>query len=479
MQKSLKNRAVVSIFLKFSERFITTGMQVIISIIIARLLAPEDYGIIALINVFITLSTVLIESGFGVGLVQKKELGENDIHTVFYSSLVLAVIIYILIYATSPFVSEFYGIADITPVLRIYAISIIMASMSSVLNSIVSRRLEYGKQLFASVISTFVSGGIGIWMAYTGFGVWALVYQQIAQRLIYVIVMFITTKYFPILKFSKQCFTEILNFSWKIVAAKLIATFYNEVRNLIIGKKYDSNVLGFYNKGQQIPATVATATDYSLQNVMFSVYSKTQDDIWQLKNMVRRSMKLSAYILFPMMIGLLVVADPLVRVLLTEKWIGCVPFFQISCLTYMMQPVNTANVQAINALGKSDLVLKKEIEKRIVATVLIIIAVFINVYAIAISAFIVQIYGWIQYMILNKRILGYGVREQLGDIIPIILASVLMGVVTSLVGILEISPLSTLIIQVLVGVIIYIITSLVFRLDSLSYLIDMIKEKKN
>lgn len=477
MQSNLRNRAIISVVIKMAERFITTGMQVIISIIIARLLAPEDYGIIALINVFITLSTVLIESGFGVGLVQKKNVEGRDIDTIFYSSLGLSMIIYTFVFFLAPLVSVFYGIDDITPVLRVYAISIIVASMSSVLNAIVSRNLEYGKQLYGSILSTIISGAIGIWMAYAGYGVWALVFQQIVQRLIYMIVMFIVTKYWPKLQFSKRCFKEVLNFSWKVVVTKMISTFYNEVRNLIIGKKYSGDILGFYNKGQQIPATVATATDYSLQNVMFSVYSKTQDDIPQLKNMVRRSMKLSAYILFPMMIGLLVISEPLVRILLTDKWVGCVPFFKIACLTYMMQPVNTANVQAINALGKSNMVLKKEIEKRIFATILIVISVFINVYAIAISAFFVQIYGWIQYMVLNKTILGYGVFEQLKDIIPITVITVFMGFITSIVGKIFATPLCTLVIQILVGIVVYVLLSIIFRIDSLVYIIKMIRKK--
>lgn len=474
---NIKNKTISSLAIKMTERVFSTGMQLVISIILARILSPSDYGVLAIVNVFIALSKVFIESGFGMGLIQKNELKRVDINTIFISSFILSILIYFILFFVAPIISNFYNMPILTPVLRVYAITIIMASVNSIQNSILSRKLDYRKQLFAAIISTFVSGGVGIFFAFKGFGVWALVYQQIVQRATYLIVMLFATKYIPRFEFSLYCLKTTFSYSWKIVATRLLSSLFNEIRNLIIGKQYTDAILGFYNKGLLIPATVATVTDDSIQSVMFSVYSRFQNDINELKSMLRRSMKTSSYVLFPMMVGIMAVANPLVEITLTEKWLPCVPFLRIACLMFMLQPVNSANAQAINAIGKSNISLRIEMVKRTVAVALIFSAVFLDVYAMAFTAVLDSIFGWFLYMYYNNKLFKYSVIEQIMDIVPQLLISIIMGCIVYVISFLNINALSLLIIQILIGIVAYILLSVAFKIDSYSYLLEMIKSK--
>lgn len=474
---SIRNKTISSLTLKMVERVFSTGVQLIISIILARILSPADYGVLAIINVFIALSKVFIESGFGMGLIQKNELVHEDINTLFISSFITSILIYFVLFFTAPIISNFYNMPILKSVLRVYAITIIIASINSILNSILSRNFEYRKQLFAAIISTVTSGSTGLFLAYKGFGVWALVFQQIMHSISYFVVISSVTKFKPRLEFSFNCLRTTFAFSSKIVATRLLSSLFNEIRNLIIGKQYTDAILGFYNKGLLIPATVATVTDDSIQSVMFSVYSRFQNDINELKSMLRRSMKISSYVLFPMMVGIMAVANPLVEITLTEKWLPCVPFLRIACLMFMLQPVNSANAQAINAIGKSNISLRIEMIKRTVAVALIFSAVFLDVYAMAFTAVLDAIFGWMLYMYYNKRLFDYSVIEQLTDIAPQLLISIVMGCVVYALSFFKIGALSLLTIQILIGVVVYILLSMACKIDSYSYLLEMIKSK--
>lgn len=474
---SLQNKAISSLLLKFIEKCFSLGVQLVISIILARILSPNDYGIIAIINVFIVLSVVFIDSGFGVGLIQKKDLESIDINTMFTMSLLMSIALYALIFLFAPVLAIIYEMPIITSVLRVYGITIIISSICSVQNSILSRWLEYKKQLIATIIATFISGAIGIWMAYVGYGVWALVFEQLIQKIVYMAILFFIIKFKFKIAFNKSSFQNIFRFSWKLVASKLILTLSGQTRNLVIGKKYSSEVLGYYNKGQQIPSTVASATDYSLQGVLFSVYSRAQDNPVRLKSMVRRSMKLSSYILFPMMIGIAAVSPSLVRVLLTEKWLFSVPFMRIACFIYMIQLINTANIQAINATGNSKIYLKVELIKCIVDLGLLVVCIlFFDVYVLAISSIAVTLIGWLFYVFYSKKILNYCLKEQLRDILPALLLSLLMGACVLLMAMFEIHSILSLFLQILVGIIVYIVGSKILGLESFECILSILKK---
>ncbi len=477
-ENNLKKKALSSATIKLIEKLLTTGLQLVISIVLARILSPDDYGTIALINVFISLSNVFVESGLGVGLVQKKDLSQKDINTVFISGIVISIVIYGTIFLISPFVGAFYSNDIIPNVLRVYALSVILGSMTSVPNSLASRNLQYQKQLIPAVIAVVISGSVGVLLACKGYGVWALVYQQIIQRIVYLMVISILIKYKPKLEFSYESFKVIFGFTWKIVVARLISAFFNEVRNLIIGKKYSSSQLGYYNKGHQFPATIATSTDYSLQSVMFSVYSKEQDNVEKLKSMVRRTMKLSSYVLFPMMFGLIAISKPLVIVVLTEKWLPAVPFMRIACLAYALQPINTANGQAINALGRSDVSLKLELIKRIIAICLIVGAVFISVEAIAWTLVLVAVVGNVTYFFANVKLLNYGIKEQIKDLLPAFLLSFVVCIISYSISFIQLDNKIILVLQILTGVVVYITGSYLFKIDSYEYCINMLRDMK-
>ena len=469
---NLRWKAITSVFIKLLERFISMGSQVVFSIIIARFLTPDAYGIMAITSIFIVLSTVLVESGLSVGIVQKKELTSLDIYTMFWASVVLSFCIYIFIYFLSPFVAEFYKLPEVSSILRVYAISIFFTSTCSICNGLISRKLEYNNQLKSSVLATFISGIIGVYLCFLNLGVWTLVVQYLIQQFLYMVFLLYSIKFIPKIQFSPKSFKVLFSFSSKILFARIISSIYIELRNIIIGKLYDSNTLGLFYKGRQIPATVATATDYSLQGVMFSVYSKVQDDTKTLKYFVKRSMKLSSYILFPMLFGLAAIAEPLVDVLLTDKWANCVPFFRIACLNFALQPLCSSNVQAINSMGRSDLTLKIELENKFFALLIIFISSFFSVYIIAASVFVTQLIALIQFSCLSNKIIDYGFTEQLYDIYPELLISTVMACSVYSLSSLNISSLSLMIIQIIFGIFLFVILSHVFRMKSYIYILE-------
>lgn len=472
---TLRDTVVESVALKFADKFLSFGIQIVISIILARVLLPKDYGIIAIINVLIVLSNVLVEGGFAVGLVQKKQLSSNDINTLFTCSLTISTMIYFVIYLASPYVIRFYNLECSAMILQVYGLYVIISAICSIYNSMLSRNFEYKVQLYASLSAVIISGFVGIYCAYKNMGPWALVVQQLLSRFIYSGIIICYVKYVPRFFFCKSSFFTVFNFGYKIILSRLISAFFNEIYNLIIGKMFTTDVLGFYERGRQIPASFATATDYSLQNVMFSAYSKTQDDILTLKRMVRRTMTMSSYILFPMMIGLASIAHPLVVFVLTDKWLNCVPFFQIACFAFLFQPINAANIQAINALGKSEITLKIEVKKRIVATILIVISLFFNVYVIASTLLFSTMCGCYLTIKCNQTILNYSLKEQVKDLASNFIIAMIMGGVVYSVSYIPLPVFLKLVLQVFLGCSVYFLLSFITKNDSFFYIFNYIK----
>ena len=312
-------------------------------------------------------------------------------------------------------------------------------------------------------------------MAYNGFGVWALVAQQIFNATLDTIVLWITVKWRPEKKFSLKRLKGLFSYGWKLLASSLLNQIYSEITTLIIGKVYTTTDLAQYNRGNTFPMFIINNVNSSIDSVLLPTMSKEQDNIGIVKNMTRRAIKTSTYVIAPLMMGLAFVGEPLVSLILTDKWLPCVPFMRVFCITYMFYPVHTANLNAVKAMGRSDIFLKLEIIKKIVGMSLLLSTMWFGVMAMAYSLLVSCVLSQIINSWPNKRLLGYGYLEQLRDLIPGVILAVMMGICVYFIGYINLPNIIVLIIQVIVGATIYIVMSIVFKLESFLYLWNMVK----
>ncbi|MGK4109394.1 lipopolysaccharide biosynthesis protein [Enterococcus cecorum] len=470
-----KSSTISNFLWRFAERCGAQIVTFIVSIVLARILTPEDYGKIALITVFTTILQVFVDSGLGVALIQKKDADDLDFSSVFYFNFVICLVLYAAMFIASPFIANFYNDSSLTPIIRVISLTIVISGVKGIQQSYVSRNMLFKRFFYATLGGTIFSAILGIALAYTGFGVWAIVAQQLSNTTIDTLILWLTVKWRPKKMFSWERLKGLLSFGWKMLASSLLDTVYGNIRSLIIGKLYSSSDLAYYNQGNQFPNVVVTNINTSIDSVLLPTMASVQDDSQRVKTMTRRAIKTSTYIMAPLMMGLAFCAEPIVRLVLTDKWISCVPFLRIFCITYMFYPIHTANLNAIKAMGRSDLFLKLEIAKKIVGMILLLSTMWFGVMAMAYSLLVSSVLSQIINSWPNRKLLNYGYLEQLKDIIPSIALAVLMGFCVNLVSLLDLSNIVTLLIQIPLGAVIYIITSELLHLESFNYLMDLIR----
>ena len=473
----LKDKVVSGLIWKFLERIGAQLVSFIVTIILARILMPEDYGIVSMVLVFITLANVFVSNGFGSALIQKKDADETDYSTMFYCSLVISLVLYAILFMASPLIASFYNNDKLILVLRVFSLKLPIAAVNSIQHAYVSKKLIFKRFFFSTLIGTVLSAIIGIMMAYYGCGVWALVAQYLINSIVDTLVLFITVPWRPKFKFSINSAKSMLKYGWKVTLAELISSGYNEIYSLIIGKIYSSADLAYYKRGNQFPDLAINNVDIAIGSVLFPAMSSTKGNKDQIRNMTRGAVKTSSYIIFPVMIGLIVVAKPLISLLLTDKWLLAVPFMQLACLNRMTMPFSTANNQAVKALGRSDIFLKMEILKKTLGIILVLSIMHISVMAIAISTVIYSIIATLVNIYPNKKLLNYGYKSQFLDVLPFFLMSCFMGIVCYSVFLFNLSNTITLIIQVTLGIIIYIVLSHIFKIEPFYYILNYIKDK--
>ena len=471
-----KSKILSSLFWKLMERGGTYGIQFLVQIVLARLLAPEQFGVIAIVMVFINLAQVFVQSGFNTALIQKKNADEVDFSSIFYLSLGTAGILYILMYITAPFIANFYDYEILVPVLRVLSLTLFAGAFNSVQNAYISRNLLFKKLFKSSLGAITISGAIGIIAAYQGLGIWALVIQQLVNQISITIIMWFTVRWRPKLLFSLSRVKELFSYGWKLLVSSLLNVLYMDLRTLIIGRIYSTSTLGYYNQGQLFPKVIVSNIDGSIQSVMLPTLSAHQDNKNRVKEMMRRAIVTSSFIIIPMMVGLAVISESLVKTILTEKWLPSVPFIQIFCISYALMPIHTANLQAINAMGRSDIFLKLEIIKKIYGLTILAISLPFGVYALAIGFVLSGIISSFVNSYPNKKLLDYNYREQISDIMPSLLISLVMGVIVYTFNFLDITAWKILVIQIGTGIIIYFGLAKIFRLECYNYLVATIKQ---
>lgn len=476
-EKKMKDQIFSGLIWKFAERILAQGMSFLVSVVLARILMPADYGVISLILVFINIANVFVTSGFNTALIQKKDANSVDFSTNFYCSLGTSILVYAILFISAPWIASFYEMSDLVQILRVFALRIPLSAYSAIQHAYVERNMIFKRYFFSTLGGTLISGIVGIIMAIYGFGAWALVAQYFTNTIVDIFVLSITVPWHPELTFSWKSAKRMMNYGWKILAADLSGTFFDQLRSLIVGKAYTSADLAFYNKGNQLPNLITTNISASIMTVLFPAIANISDEKKRVKEMTRRAVKTMSFVMFPMLFGLAAVAQPLVDILFTSKWGEVVPFVQILSVSSAISLIGGVSLQAIKAIGKSDIILKLEIYKKPIYVILLIIGVRISVIAVAVTMLIYTIYGNLINAHSLKKEINYSYFEQLRDLGMPFLMSLSMGIVVLAITKLHINSITMLIIQIVVGIVIYVTMAKIFKIETFEYLQSLLLSK--
>lgn len=475
MKSNIKSENVLSSMVwKFAERICAQMVTFIVSIVLARILTPNEYGIIAITTVFITICNVFVTSGFGVALIQKKDADELDFSTMLFFCFGFSILLYVALFFSAPTIAEFYSEPILTSVIRVMSLRLPIAAINSIQQAWVAKKMIFKKFFWATLIGTVISALVGILLAVNGFGVWALVVQYLVNAFIDTVALGLTIHWRPIMRVSIQRLRTMFRFAWQILCSDLLHTLYTQLRNLLIGKYYSTDQLAYYNKGQQIPHLFVTNLGVAVSSVLFPAMSAKQDNKEQLRSALKRSISTGTYFMMPMMAGLAAVARPLTVLLLTEKWIDAVQFIQLACLEFCVEPWASANLQALKAKGKGNEYLTMEVIKKIAAVGLLVSSIPFGVFAIVVSGVVYAYLDVLINTIVSGKYFEYGFFQQLKDITPNIIMSLIMFGIVSAVDIFGMSEGVTLVVQVCLGCMVYLIMSLITKNESFSYTLNML-----
>lgn len=461
---------------RFMERCGAQLVSVVVSFVLARMLDPSVYGLVAKVTIITSIMLVFVDSGMANSLIQKKDPDDLDFSSVFFFNVAFCLVLYVGLFFAAPLIAEYNGQPELTAIVRVLGLTVVVAGVKNVQQAYVSKTMQFKRFFFATLGGTAVSAAVGIAMAYKGFGVWALVAQQLSNVTINTCVLWLTVGWRPKAMFSLERLRALLGYGWKLLASGLLDTVYNKLREIFIAVFYTDTDLAFYNRGNALPNLIVENINSSIDSVLLPVLSAEQDHAEQVREMTRRAIKVSSYIIMPLMMGLAVCAEPFVRFFLTEKWLPCVPYLRIFCFTYSFYPLHTANLNALKAMGRSDLFLILEIVKKAVGITALLLTMRLGVYPMALSLLATSVLSQIINAWPNSRLLNYSYLRQLADLLPTILLAAAMGACVYPVSLLGLSDIVTLVIQVPLGVLVYVLGSKLLRIDSFEYLMSIVKK---
>lgn len=476
-EQTLKQATTKGLFWSSVERFSNQGVQFVFSIILARLLSPSDYGIIAMVTIFFAVAQSFVDSGFSNALVRKTDRVEEDLSTCFYFNIGVGIIAYIVLFLIAPLVANFYSQPILSPIIRITGLGVILNSLCVVQQALFTIKIDFKSQAKITLSATVISGIVGIILAYQGYGIWALVWQGVASSIVRMGLLWLMSKWRPRTGFSKSSFNYLFGYGSKLLASGLLDTIYNNIYPIVIGKFYNPAQLGNYSRAlgwAQLPSANITSI---LQRVTFPVLSAIQDDTLRLQNSYRRLLKLSAFIVFPLMMGLAAIASPLIRVILTAKWDGCVLYLQILCFALMLYPIHAINLNLLQVKGRSDIFLRLEIIKKIIGVVILIITIPLGITAMCLGMVFSSIICLIVNTYYTSRFIDVGLLTQLKDLRIILINSLMMGGgIYILTSFIDIEGLK-LVMGIVIGFLLYFIGSFYFSKAELQEVISLIKKK--
>ncbi len=467
-------KIVSSMFWRFGEKITSQGVSFFISIILARILAPDDYGIVAIVSVFIAIAEVFVTSGLGTALVQKKNATKSEFSTVFWINLLLSFVIYSIVFLGAPIIARAYDDALLIPVIRVFALRIPLNSVNSVQNAYVSKRMEFKKFFWATIIGTILSAIVGITLALNGFGVWALVLQMLTNTVIDTIVLFLIIEWRPTKEFSVTEAKPLISYGIRILATDLIGTIFNNLNSFVIGTKYTATDLAYYTQGRKAPDLISNNIENTLSAVLFPAMALC-DNTDEIVRIRRKSLKMMGFCIFPLMFGMLAIAENFVLVLYTDKWIFIVPYIRIACIVSVINVMGSTLIQETKAIGRSDMTLKMELLKKPIFLLVLIIAMRHGVMAIALCSIVNAIvaFGFNVYPV--RKLIGYDFVLHIKDEFPQFAISVIMFIVVYILGFLVDSQSICLVVQILLGGVIYLSLSYLFKIDSMMDILRILK----
>ncbi|MBP5617210.1 MAG: lipopolysaccharide biosynthesis protein [Elusimicrobiaceae bacterium] len=459
---------------KFAERMGLQGVNFVILLVLARLLTPADYGVVALVMIFVAIANTLVQAGFNTALIQKKDPQSTDFFSVLMFSLMAAFFFYMIIYLVAPWLAKYYKMPALSKVMRVTALMLFPMAFQSIQIAYLTHYLKFKILTIGSCVAIILAGIAGITSALCGMGIWALVIQQITNHTCACICLLLLSRWFPIGKFSFIRLKKMFGFGSRILFSNLLVTLFMNLRSLFIGRLYSAADLGFFNRGKQFPQALMDGINGTIQSVLLPVYAKHQDNKDKVIGMLRQTIRISVFLIFPLMCGLAAIATPLVQVVLSGKWILCVSFIQIFAFSYMCQPSQIASTQTYTALGDSSTPLKLEFVRKGLEMSFLLLSLPFGVKMIALSSLVAGIGACLATFYPNHKLLKYSFIAQLQDIVPALLLSCTMAGIVWLIGDLLHSLLIKLIVQISVGMVVYLILARIFRMQAYNFLWELI-----
>lgn len=476
----MNNKKVFSgIGWSFAERISAQLVSLIVSIILARILAPEDYGILAIVNVFVAIGDALVAGGFGIALVQKKNSDDTDFNSICWVSVFVSVLLYAVLFICAPLISDFYVNNDLTLIARVLGIRLVFSAVNSIQQAYIQKKLLFMKSCIIGTFGAIVSGIIGIVLALTGAGVWALIAQNMMSVIISTAMLYFFIEWKPRLQCSMSSIKEMWGYGSRVFLATTVDTLKDNIRTLVVGKVFSSADLAYYNQGKRFPQLLVNDIVNSVGKVLLPVFSEQQDDLNKNTDFMRLSIRVSSFILLPLIFGMVGIADNFILLFLTEKWMPCVPYLRILSLVYVTRSVNTILKNALLAIGKSEVNLFHEVVTSVLTVALIILAAFYfrSIPLIAWSYVLISLLGTCIFSYFTVKNFPYKVSEILRDYLPSLTLSGIMCVVVFFVGKIPLATIFVLLLQIIVGIVIYIVGAWLFKMDELVYILQYMKKK--
>lgn len=475
MANDLKFKTKIGLYWKFIEQFSNYGMQFVIGIIMARLLDPSDFGTAALPAVFIAIAQVFIDSGFALALIRKNDVSEQDLSTSFYYSLLVGIILYILLFLCAPIITRFYDTPILTPLIRVSTLTFIWNALLTPQSVILNRKLDFKTPAKISIISRILSGLLGISVAYLGYGIWSLVVASLSASIISLLLTWVSIRWLPTERWSKESFSYLWNFGNKMIGARILSTLYANIVPVLLGKFSGTAQLGVYNRSSQFASLPSSNFTGIINTVTYPVLSKMQDDIERLRVNYAKMIKASSFVVFPIMLLMSALAEPLILTLITEKWRECIPILQIMCFTYMFQPVHNLNTNLLQVLGRPDLTLKLEVISKCIFPIFIILAIQRGLIVLCVVDFFITMVALVLNTHFTGKLIGLGYFKQIKMLLPSLFLSLLMMALVVFVTSYLSNNIVKLIVGGFVGLVFYYVAAYFLRFDELDDVKYMLK----
>lgn len=470
---SVKNKAVKGVMWNTIERFSSQGIQFVLTIVIARLLSPSDYGLIAMLSIFMAIAQTMIDSGLYNALIQKQDRTETDYNTMFYFNFVVSAIIYLLLFVSAPLIASFYEQPLLVKIIRVYCLVLVTNSLGVIQVARLTIALDFKKQMIATLSSVVVGGGLGLGMAYSGFGVWTLVFQNLIGNLTWVFVLWYYTRWRPGWEFSWTSFRSLFSFGSRLLIASMLNTLYTNMYSLVIGKYFNASTLGYFNRSYTLGQFPVQNFGNVVQKVLYPIQCKYQNDNDKFNQIFITYLRLSGFILFPLMIGLAVLSAPIITLLLTDKWLPAASLFQILCLAFMWFPTMQANVSVLDAKGRSDYHMRSEIIKKIIAVIVLLLTLPWGIKMVCCGLLFYSLIDILVVIAYSRKLTGIGYKSQMHILAPSFLASICMGSIVYLVTLHISSVNGKLVVGIISGALFYILTTWLLKFQEYKFLCSL------